>query len=456
VPDIDLSNYVAAVDRLAETIRTDWPGYQAWLDWRRESGSGGSHVPEPANSIRPHLCAALELRDQVGAAVRNGQTLGAGGLQTLQATDGRLKALSATMLPLIEELLPKWRGSSVPDSDRWWWRLDELAADESRESENWNVPAVLSITLALALLTTIVARFWSGESDAPSILTNALLAAIAGGTLTSFGRTTIDKALLWVNVPRRWLARAKAVVAFVVLVGVAIFWSLLPAVADSYVASGRTDTERKAYTEALSSLERAVALQPDNVEGHYELGRVHAALNNYEKASSELARAIELDHRHLRAILDLSRVKILTRDYPRALHWLNVAKSQLPAEVEGGHELRYRFFKNLAWYRIRLIVERSPDVPEDAHVFLVGKAQGAARSAVGEGGRADAYALLGWAYYIEPAFDSATENWSKCCTRVIRFGDDLEDEFRQQMLLARIEGADVCGKEDDEEMFGGE
>jgi tetratricopeptide (TPR) repeat protein len=446
--------YADRVASLEASVTRDRDSLRAWLARLVARPAGAAPEPAPTNTLIEGLHAALTARDHVAAGVANGAALSLGDLTTLRRADDELVRLTSKVVPLLQHLLPIWRQSALPAADRWWWRLDEAAAQRA-ESANLTLIAGLLITLALGLLTTIAARFWSGSTDATSIVTNGLLAAIAGGALTSFGRTVTDAVLLGVGVPRHWLSRAKLVVALAVVFGAVGFWKSLPRISASYTKAGSEHRANKRHTEALADLERAVALDPDSAEAHYQLGGAHADLHNYDKARTGLARAIELDANHVRATLDLARIGILTKDYSHALHELNTAFGKLPKLKKGEkNELHYLYNKSVAWYRLRLAAEYAAD--DDKRPTLLDGAHDAATQAIHHGDRADAYALRAEVMYRLGGFDDSNEDWKRSCERIVARGDDIEDEFRLSLLMRHLEGAEVCPEECEALLFGGE
>ncbi len=62
-----------------------------------------------------------------------------------------------------------------------------------------------------------------------------------------------------------------------------------PNLAVAYLAWGRVHLRANRYSEAAPLLERAVSLQPDSIEGHYQLSRVLVKLKRQDEANRELA-----------------------------------------------------------------------------------------------------------------------------------------------------------------------
>jgi tetratricopeptide (TPR) repeat protein len=62
-----------------------------------------------------------------------------------------------------------------------------------------------------------------------------------------------------------------------------------PQLAAAYLQMGIVFTSRQQFTEAVSALEKAVALAPDSREGHYRLAQLYRRIGNHAKADQEFA-----------------------------------------------------------------------------------------------------------------------------------------------------------------------
>jgi len=73
------------------------------------------------------------------------------------------------------------------------------------------------------------------------------------------------------------------------------------------------------YPKALADLDRAIVLQPDNIEAHINRARVHASRNDFATALKDVDRAIELDPKSFPAYFYRALIYKLTRQWDKAI-----------------------------------------------------------------------------------------------------------------------------------------
>ena len=62
----------------------------------------------------------------------------------------------------------------------------------------------------------------------------------------------------------------------------------------AYVDLGAIYLQQKQYKEAKAALDRAIALDPNQADAHYQLGRLYQAQGNAAAAATELSKVREL------------------------------------------------------------------------------------------------------------------------------------------------------------------
>lgn len=197
---------------------------------------------------------------------------------------------------------------------------------------------------ALLLLLLAVSLFEPGRSRAARLLNRAGLGAERG----AFKRLLIAAA-----------AAALMLAA----------WMSLPLVAIHYNNLGQRSRRGDDLTAAARYYRRALSLNPDYAEAHYNLGDVYEHWGNEgheDEAISEYSRAVRLDGRFRHARNNLARLLIRRgraggdgADLLGALKHLDEARNQAAAEGATGHspeetELLYALYKNLGWARYEL------------------------------------------------------------------------------------------------------
>ena len=99
---------------------------------------------------------------------------------------------------------------------------------------------------------------------------------------------------------------------------------------------------------AQSKFERAIGLNPDDAEAHYNLGRLYEKLQDLDQAKAQYRLA-------LRGGLDvaynaLARLSIQNKKYPEAVSLLLKGLEIVPKEDD---QVRYALLKNLGWARLK-------------------------------------------------------------------------------------------------------
>jgi tetratricopeptide (TPR) repeat protein len=267
--------------------------------------------------------------------------------------------------------LASWRASRQPPTGAWWWSLDECAAarQASQVSPLLTIAALLCFALFLAVAGDITRRFFSVGPDPVSILSvlsQAVLAFLAGSALTQPGRRLLEYVLSRFNVRATIHARWKAGLAALVLLIAIACWFSLPVIAGGYNAHGISLRNSGDITSAIDNFQRATSLNPDNAEGHYNLGSAYEDVLDYDKAIPEYQRAYVAGQGFDAAANNLAHIYILRRsDFGSALSLLNAAlehpEPSINAADDAQKNLWYTLHKNRAWALLGL---KEPELAE--------------------------------------------------------------------------------------------
>ncbi|HEU5079731.1 MAG TPA: tetratricopeptide repeat protein [Opitutaceae bacterium] len=81
---------------------------------------------------------------------------------------------------------------------------------------------------------------------------------------------------------------------------------------------------------AITLLERAIVVSPDDPRTHRQLGKIYLGLHEHAKAQAELERAIALQPTEQAAYLDLINVFRATNDRAAAIEWIKKGLKEMP------------------------------------------------------------------------------------------------------------------------------
>ena len=291
----------------------------------------------------------LLARDRVQLALQGRPPATRAGLTTLRALDDRLRALASVIHTKVD---PKaWHDIVQPDASAWWWFLQPPVKPHwsIRFGWIWNAITVIWLIVTLFLIFDMVPRFPNLGPDTMNTLVTMTQLSIgilaAGSALTLAGRKLIDNFLLGVRVPKQYLGEAKLTLAILALGTLLVLRFSLGDFARFYNNRAVVRHHAGEITYALQDYERALKLEPDFIEVHYNLGLLHEDLGNFERAKVEYRYAIEGDLDI--AYVNLSRLYILEGKFSQAA--LLLERHLLGAQET---DVRYDLLKNLGWARL--------------------------------------------------------------------------------------------------------
>jgi tetratricopeptide (TPR) repeat protein len=303
----------------------------------------------PQNVSPQQAVDVLLARDEIRAALVNAGQQSPLGFTTLVQLDSRLRRQGEYIAQAVR--LADWRASLDPPKGAWWWFFEAPSQPSWSERLDWlwSVVAILCLAASLSLMIDISWRFLSKGPDALgafAVIAQGLLSmAAAGGALTAAGRKGLDRTLRAVKIPRRFRQVATLGLAIGLLLVLLAFHFSLPRIAVSYnnrglknYLAGRLDSARFDYGRALS-------LNPDYVEAHYNLGLLYEDLQDFESARAEYQGAVQggLDA----AYNNLARLHILSQEYSAAVSLLLTGLDKAQDD-----DVKHDMLKNLGWARL--------------------------------------------------------------------------------------------------------
>ncbi|AOY82137.1 tetratricopeptide repeat protein [Moorena producens JHB] len=265
--------------------------------------------------------------------------------------DSRFKKQAGLINQTVK--LADLRTSFHPPKDYWWWFLEAPTHRLDRFDWLWNALTVTSLTASVSLVVDISSRFLSTSpgfiGSFAVISQSALTLLTAGGVLTKAGRTGVEEILSGLGIKKYLWQEVKLGLSVVLLVSLIGFRGSLPLISDCFNKWGFDKYDNKGdWSSAQSNYERALSLNPDNAEAHYNLGRLYEDLQELDKARTQYRLAVEggLDA----AYNELVRLYIQDKNYSQAVSLLLKGLDTVP-EAETGTQ--YALLKNLGWARLK-------------------------------------------------------------------------------------------------------
>jgi len=295
------------------------------------------------------ILEALSVRDAIHRTLlkKTQETLTATNLVALFQLDARLKKQSGFIAKAIR--LADWRASLHPPQEAWWWYFEPSVSAMGHLDWLWSALAVIMLTISLSLILDTSSRFLSGGPDAGAsfvVIAQSLLTMLAaGGILTKVGRESFDRILGSQSISKDYWQVIKLATALLLLIGLLGLRFSLPNIAILYNNRGLEHYLAGRYASALFDYNRAIKLNPDYIEAHYNLGIYYEDLQDFARARTEYQIAVQggLDA----ASNNLARLYILDGKYSMAIPLLLTALDKVQ-----DNEVRYDLLKNLGWVRL--------------------------------------------------------------------------------------------------------
>lgn len=352
----------------------------------------------PSEAILKTLIA----RDSVQAALADVTQIPEASLIAVTRIDSRLKNKSELIAQTV--LANDWPASFNPPQEHWWWFLEAPIHRLDRFDWVWNALTVASFTASLSLVVDISSRFVSGGpgflGSFAIISQSALTLLTAGGVLTEAGRKGIEEILSRLGIKKYLWQEVKLGLSGVLLLSLIGFRVSLPLISDYFNERGLDNYLTGDWSSAQSDYKRALSLNPDNAEAHYNLGRLYEDLQELDKAWTQyrLSAQAGLDA----AYNALGRIYIQENKNSQAASLLLRGLEKLQ---EGDAQTQYALLKNLGWARLKQ--ERYAD----AETYL---REAIALEGAFEQTPAAAHCLLAQVIEKKEGQDSALQEWEIC------------------------------------------
>ncbi|WP_190707710.1 tetratricopeptide repeat protein [Nodosilinea sp. FACHB-141] len=354
-------------------------------------------------------------------------------LSEIHALDRQLKDQAAVMAEQLN--FSTYRQSFSKSPEQWWWFLDETLKVPSSNPDDWVFKGLTTLTWAIivGLLINISGRFLLGGAGVAGLsaiaLSNLLTLLQARSDLTDAGGEGVQFFFDRFKVSNPWRLRAKFGTTALLAGVLFAFWLALPSISRQYNQRGQTAQEAGKLGSAEQNYNRAIALNPDNVDAHYNLGTLYEDIQNLEQAETQYLIAIRGDLPE--AYNNLARL-YLEKPEPnlnKSLALLNQGLT-LADEQQSFPETKYSLYKNLGWALFRQ--EQYASAQSALETAIVLSAEREAQPHINNPG--SAHCLL--AQTLEAQAQGETDTlpvWQRCC----QLGDRGNPEENAWLMLAR-------------------
>ena len=365
------------------------------------------------NSDIEQVLAVLNARDAVQKALKQEKSIPNSRLQKVIELDEYLRNNAEGITRAINgktaNKLQSWRESIQPSAEAWWWNLDDIAPHPwDRWDWLWISLSIAGWTANISLLVNIATRFLGagvGLLGAAAVTLPSILALLqAGSQFTKTGQEGLDK-LLDKKIPQQYHQEVKLASTLVMSGALVMFWLSLPSISDWYNRNGLKNYDDKNLGTAEQDYLKAISLNSDNIEAHYNLGNLYEDWQDLEKAKKEYQIAISGDLPS--AYNNLARLYLQEKKYPQAASLLAQGLS-LAHKKNSEPEIKYSLFKNLGWVRFKQDRNAEAQFALQAAVSILNEKDNIKYIS----NPAAAYCLL--AQVLEKQKNPAITEWRKC------------------------------------------
>ena len=377
------------------------------------------------------ILRSLIARTELGRALADRVPTAFATVEKIAALDRELRTQIETAQGILAPgQLEEWRQALYPSAQDWWWFPTATNTVDATALSSWRGPLIaILLALSLSLATDISTRFLSNGPDLLGILgvlAQVLLALVAGGSFTVFGRQFLGSFFRRLGLRREHYGKGLIVCALGSFLLLLALRSSLPRVAILYNNHGTQLQREGRLTSAVACYRRAISLTPDYAEAHYNLAHGLETLFDYERAASEYQAAIEADPHLYPAYNNLARIRILkTKDHSGALALLDQALRLAPSNRAEIYVLQ----KNRGWASLGL--GNLGEAERDLRRAIELRADGAA-----------AHCLLAQVFEASNRSQNALLEWEACVADVPGQEAEVETSWlalaQERLALRRV------------------
>lgn len=309
--------------------------------------------------------------------------------------------------------LRQMRKSFNPSDQAWWWFLDQDLPPHKWDRFDWiwQTLTISGWTINLALLGDIASRFVMGGigvGGATAVILPTILTGLkARSDLQEKGQDVIKFIFEKFGIKSHFREEAKLISTVALLIIFGGLWLSLPSISRLYNYLGDRSLEAGEIEEAENNFKRAIALNSDNTEAHYNLGYLYEDLQDTEQAIAHYEVAVAQDFPA--ANNNLARLYLLTDRESEAIALLREGLVELDESQTDNPDLRYNLLKNLGWARYR------QEATDEANKYLIAAEEVAQTSTTPVTNVAASYCLQALNLQDSDQPEAAIAQWQKCC-----------------------------------------
>lgn len=182
-----------------------------------------------------------------------------------------------------------------PISEAWWWDFKKPIHILDRFDWLFNLGTLFCLGFSFSITIELISRILEGEGD----LVLSLVAACQASITLWIGKTfltknpgeiinkIITKILNLGKISKYLHAELSFIIAFVIAISTLLFRvSYIPYLSDQYIIEGNRSLHNNNISEAFRNFQKAVNLDPQNIEAKYKLGEIYDQTSLTKKAKT--------------------------------------------------------------------------------------------------------------------------------------------------------------------------
>ena len=375
----------------------------------------------------------LTARDELQRALARLPVLSPYLLTETQTLDSQLQKNAADLVAVLD--LKAYRHSVPRAAEQWWWYLDETVKPPETHPSDWvfKGATTLAWAISIGLLVTISGRFLLGGAGVAGLsaiaLSNLVTLIKAKSDLTDAGNEGAQRLFDDFQLTRPQRLRVRFGSTVLLAGGLFTFWLALPSISRQYNQRGQALQAEGKLGSAEPNYNRAISLNPDNLDAHYNLGTLYEDIQELDKAETQYLIAARGDFPE--AYNNLARLYLQSPDNSvnRSLALLSQGFA-LVDEQESFPETEFSLYKNLGWALLQQEEYLLAASALDEAISIYEQLPTVEQEYVANPG--SAYCLIAQAQEATAQTDALLA-WQRCC----QLGDRSNPEENAWLTLAR-------------------
>ena len=387
-----------------------------------------SQVLEPQDAL-----TILTARDELQRALAKSPVLSPYLLTETQTLDSQLQKNAADLVAALN--LKAYRHSVPRAEEQWWWYLDETIKPAETHPSDWlfKGATTLAWAISIGLLVTISGRFLLGGAGVAGLsaiaFSNLLTLIKAKSDLTDAGNEGAKRLFDGFKLTKPQRLRVRFGSTVLLASGLFAFWLALPSISREYNRRGQVLQAEGKLGSAEPNYNRAISIDPDNLDAHYNLGTLYEDIQELDKAETQYLIAARGDFPE--AYNNLARLYLQSSDNSvnKALALLSQGFT-LVEEQESFPETEFSLYKNLGWALLQQEEDQLAISALDEAISIYEQLPKTEQEYVINPG--SAYCLIAQAQEATAQTD-ALPAWQRCC----QLGNRGTPEENAWLTLAR-------------------